>query len=507
MISSISNKDTLATSLSNTRPRAFSHTRTNSSSSSSSSLLISPVGPSAQFNNFYSSSSPAATPTASSFPMGINENKDRGAGQVPASGQFTPSEAAAVAALRGTSPQDTTTSKFMGNYNYSQDSLTIKDSSSSIKNIPVNSVLHFASSTSLASKNGTHNGFKSTGPPSAAASAAAFASKPKESALSKAKMFARQATTLPHLNTSSTRSGGSSRKVDLTIQAIPLPPGRPSLSELSPIGRSSKELDRIASNLGGTVMNPLSPMHSGSRDGQHKHHLSFRTRKDPHSNVVLSSSSSNSKLVSDQGSIYSFHPSSPGALLKALPALETKSMPVLREDTAYVAEESWSYIQSWVMPIFKGEGLRVPVEKVNYVLTLHLESRIQQGAKARDMLAEFRDLTKQGMLKLDVPKLNMVNAKFLQRLVDIWQFFFSQVLPYWEAVFLPLQLEFEGTGPVLGVKVAAAYWGTLLESSEDLNIRRMTLIAFRDWIIIPLADRIESMYQHLYDLRVFYILI
>lgn len=497
MISSISNKDSLATSVNNNRPRAFSHTRTNSSSSSSSSLLTSPIGPSAQFNNFYSPS-PADTPTNSSIPMGASENKDRGTGQVPASGQFTQSEAAAVAALRGSSPQDTTTSKYMGNYNYSQDSLTVKDSASSIKTIPVNSVLHFSPSTNLSSKNSTHSGFKSAGPPSAAASAAAFASKPKESALSKAKMFARQATTLPHLNTSSARSGGSGRKVDLTIQAIPLPPGRPSLSELSPIGRSSKELDRIASNLGGTVMNPLSPMHSGSRDGQHKHHLSFRTRKDAHSNVVLSSSSSNSKLVSDQGSIYSFHPSSPGALLKALPALEAKPMPVLREDTAYVAEESWSYIQSWVMPIFKGEGLRVPVEKVNYVLTLHLESRIQQGATARDILTEFHDLTKQGMLKLDVPKLKMANSKFLQRLVDIWQFFFSQVLPYWEAVFLPLQLEFEGTGPVLGVKAAAAYWGTLLESSEDLDIRRMTLIAFRDWIMIPLAERIESMYKHFF---------
>lgn len=431
--------------------------------------------------------------------MVVTENADRSAGQGQASSQFTQSEAAAVAALRSTSPQDTTASKFTGNYNYhSQDTLTIKDSASSIKNIPVNSVLHSASTTSLAGKNGALSGFKSTGSPSVAASAAAFASRPKESALSKAKMFARQATTLPHLTTSSARSGASGRKVDLTIQAIPLPPGRPSLSELSPIGRSSKEIDRIASNLGGTAMNPLSPMHSGSRDAQHKHHISFRTRKDAHSNVVLSSSSSNSKLVSDQGSIYSFHPSSPGALLKTLPALETKSMPVLREDTAYVAEESWSYTQTWVMPIFKGEGLRVPVEKVNYVLTLHLESRIQQGVQARDLLAEFRELTKQGMLKLEVPKMNMANAKFLQRLVDIWQFFFSQVLPYWEAVFLPLQLEFEGTGPVLGAKLAPTYWGTLLQTSEDLDIRRMTLIAFRDWIMIPLSERIESKYKHFY---------
>lgn len=318
--------------------------------------------------------------------------------------------------------------------------------------------------------------------------------KPKESALAKAKMFARQATG----SASSQRSvsAGMSANIrnknlpDLSIQA--LPPGRPSLSELSPtLGRSSKELERIASNAGAGQI-PLSPMHTGSRDDKHKHHLSFRTRKDPHSNLVLSSSSSNSRLISEQGSIYSFHPSSPGALLKTLPVLDSKPVPPLKEDTAYVADESWSYIQSWVMPIFKGEGLRVPVEKVNYMLTLHLESKFHQRSEPQEIISGFNQCTKTGMLNLEGPKLSMSDSKFLQRLVDSWQFFFSQVLPYWEAVFLPLQLEFEGSGQVLTPTTASTYWNPVVESKSELSIRRMTLIAYRDWVIIPIADHFES---------------
>lgn len=178
-------------------------------------------------------------------------------------------------------------------------------------------------------------------------------------------------------------------------------------------------------------------------------------------------------------------------MLKNLPALEPKAL-LPKEDKDFIAEESWSLLRQWVLPLFNGEGLRTPVEKVNYLVTLYIDSRIQQGAQARDIISEFLDLTKIGMAKLDTQLQAVTDAKFMPRLVDLWQFFFSQVLPYWEAVFLPLQLEFEGTGQVLSPSSAASYWGTLLESQEHLNIRRMTLIAFRDWVMVPISERLES---------------
>lgn len=412
-------------------------------------------------------------------------------------GQLTPSEAAAVAAFRKGSPTESRKEGFFQNYYVEHQPNDSK--ASSVRNVPVHPVTHQVpaltiskneSSTTLNSKASSPPIFYKPPPPSAAAaSAAAFAARPKESALTKAKMFARQAAAIPHTNSSQSRAASSSKqRNDLTIQAIPMPPGRPSISDLSPLARPSKELERIASNLANQL--PLSPMHTGSREDKYKHHLSFRTRKDTHPTVVLSSSSSNSKLVSDQGSIYSFHPSSPGGMLKNLPALEAKAL-IPKEDKDLIAEESWSLLQQWVLPLFNGDGLRTPVEKINYLVTLYIDSRIQQGAQARDIVSEFLELTKAGMVNLDTQLQAVADAKFMPRLVDLWQFFFSQVLPYWEAVFLPLQLEFEGSGQVLSPKSAANYWGTLLESPEHLNIRRMTLIAFRDWVMIPISDRLE----------------
>lgn len=489
--------------------RGLSHTRTNSSSSSSSSHLASPIAAAPPFySNFYGEASASTSQTTfqdnRSFISGDGDSTDSSGQRLGA--QFTPSEAAAVAALRkvGSSPTELRADKSFSSVNssyYSQE-ITPKPRTNSVRNVPVNSVslampgmARNDSSTTLSGKATSPPIIYKPPPPSAvAATAAAFAARPKESALTKAKMFARQAAK-PHLNNSQLRSTSSStnskRRVDLTIQAVPMPPGRPSISELSPLARPSKELERIASNFGNPM--PLSPMHTGSRDGN-KHHLSFRTRKDPHSTVILSSSSSNSKLISDQGSIYSFHPSSPGGMLKALPSLDAKPM-LAKDDKDFIAEETWSLLQQSVLPIFNGEGLRTPVEKVNYLVTLYIESRIQQGAQARDIISEFLELTKAGMVKIDFQLQGLADAKFMPRLNELWQFFFSQVLPYWEAVFLPLQLEFEGSGQVLSPKSAANYWGTLLESPEHLNIRRMTLIAFRDWVMIPISDQLQREYS------------
>lgn len=177
-------------------------------------------------------------------------------------------------------------------------------------------------------------------------------------------------------------------------------------------------------------------------------------------------------------------------MLKNLPALESKLL-LPKEDKDYIAEESWALLQQWVLPLFNGEGLRTPVEKVNYLVTLYIDARVQQGAKARDLISEFLDITKTGMLILDLQLQAVPDSKFMPRLADSWHFFFSQVLPYWEAAFLPLQLEFEGCGQVLPAKTAASYWATLLEPAGHLNIRRMTFIAFRDWVVVPISERLE----------------
>lgn len=301
---------------------------------------------------------------------------------------------------------------------------------------------------------------------------------------------------IPHKSSNNSQFKSSSnssqkKKTDLTIQTIGPLPGRPSLSERSPLTRPSKELERIASI---ASQNALAPMSTATREGEkHKnhYHLSFRSGKNGHGGTVLSSSSSNSKLISEQGSIYSFHPSSPGGINKSLSALELRNL-APKDERDYIADESWSLLKSKVLQLYQGEGLRVPVEDLNDLVSMHVNSRIQQGKRATEILNEFKDLTKMGMQKLDY-SLQKVTTKLLYRLVELWLFFFSQVLPYWEAIFLPLQLEFEGSGNILSHQVAKEYWSTIPESPENMSVRRMTLIAFRDWVIIPICDRLEEM--------------
>ncbi|ODQ64769.1 HbrB-like protein [Nadsonia fulvescens var. elongata DSM 6958] len=323
--------------------------------------------------------------------------------------------------------------------------------------------------------------------------------KSKESALAKTKMFVRQAAKAHHLTTShhqlTSKSNSSSsskrRGVDLTIQTgISLPINRPSISERSPLSRPSKELERIAS-IGNN--DPLTPLGSSMRDndilGKHKHHLLLRSRKSDHSGVILSSSSSNSRLIPDKGSLYSFHPSSPGSLQKSLSALDLKNF-IIKEDKEQIADDAWALLCSRVLPLFNGEGLRVPVEDLNTLVLMHINLRIQENVGAKALLLEFQDLLKTGLFSLDNSLQRLPNNKLLPRLVYVWKFFFSQVLPYWEAVFLPLQLEFEGNGQVLG-NLSDKYWSIYSVSLANLSVRTLTLDGFGEYVLLPLIPRLE----------------
>jgi hypothetical protein len=313
----------------------------------------------------------------------------------------------------------------------------------------------------------------------AALSAAVFAAKPKESALSKAKMFARQATK-PHSQSTGSRKKG----VDLTIQtAIPLPPGRPSLSERSPLTRPSRELERIASIGSVATIVPTIP-ERGISEKSHKHHLSFRPRKDAHG---LSSSSSNSKLVSE-GSIYSFHPSSPGVV----PAMELKNLGGTKEEHLQVLEGSWSLLRMRVVPLFAGEGLRVPVEDLNNLVVMHLGILVQQGGTARDIMTEFKELLRLGVYNLDANLQKADDNMLIHRLVETWMFFFNKVTPYVEAVFLPLQCEFQRCGRIIPAQDAGAFWKEVDEQEGPLEIRRFILMSFRDHVVVPMTDRLEG---------------
>jgi len=69
----------------------------------------------------------------------------------------------------------------------------------------------------------------------------------------------------------------------------------------------------------------------------------------------------------------------------------------------------------------------------------------------------------------------------------LWQFFFGTILPYLEAVFLPLRIEFQGMGSLVPAKEAREY-------EEVLDIRRNALIGFRDKLVLSQVDRLHGLF-------------
>ncbi|KAH3668561.1 hypothetical protein OGAPHI_002315 [Ogataea philodendri] len=160
------------------------------------------------------------------------------------------------------------------------------------------------------------------------------------------------------------------RPDNLSIQTTILP-----TKELkSPLARTSKEVERIASLSTLTEQPP-----------KHKHyHGILRSRKDP----TKSSSSSNSKASAFHGgeTMYSFHPSLVNSsmtvqeLQNTITELEKLSVnnSALSGDTDAIADEAWSLVSSLVLPLFYCERLKTPIEEMNKLVFLHLRLRSNQ---------------------------------------------------------------------------------------------------------------------------------
>ncbi|KAK6359433.1 hypothetical protein TWF696_000593 [Orbilia brochopaga] len=242
----------------------------------------------------------------------------------------------------------------------------------------------------------------------------------------------------------------------------------------------------------------------------HKHHLLLRGRKEQ----PLSSANSNSKLVAEGSSIYSFNPSSPSAANFAVSTTVTAGQKTLvtnadikhvvgvvsgkDKDAAgeQVLEEVWPLLKSRVLPLFAGEGLRTPVEDLNKLVIVHIKRQVEKKA-AILLIDDVQTLLDHGMALLDNASSSLsklTDVRLIPRLVEIWNFVFSTVLPYFEAAFLPLQQEFKGIGTVLSAREARELWGT---SDQRLDLRRMTLTSYRDTIILPLYSRLHTIFSKL----------
>jgi hypothetical protein len=124
------------------------------------------------------------------------------------------------------------------------------------------------------------------------------------------------------------------------------------------------------------------------------------------------------------------------------------------------------------------------------------------------IINDFRDLLTTGFSSLDLTLRRTPDERLIPHLVEMWLFTFTSILPYMQAVFLPLDLEFAGNGTVMSSEQAREFWGALpssngtgngssIPASQVLEVRRIVLIAYRDTVILPRYETLKTIFSRL----------
>ncbi|KAF2093162.1 HbrB-like protein [Rhizodiscina lignyota] len=192
-------------------------------------------------------------------------------------------------------------------------------------------------------------------------------------------------------------------------------------------------------------------------------------------------------------------------------------------------DDAWPLLKARLLYIFEGEEPRQPVEDFNSLVDVWIRRCVQLG-KPTNVIEDLNELLFTGFTSLDQTLRHVPDERLVPCLVDLWHQVFSTILPFLQGVFLPLDLEFKGRGTIMSAQEASDKWGAKLppalametrsysqdrpgtadptrESSpdnpniptmgEDLDVRRMTLLTYRDTVILPRIEKLMGIFSRL----------
>ncbi|KAH6851022.1 HbrB-like-domain-containing protein [Chaetomium sp. MPI-CAGE-AT-0009] len=184
-------------------------------------------------------------------------------------------------------------------------------------------------------------------------------------------------------------------------------------------------------------------------------------------------------------------------------------------------DDAWPFLKAKLLVVFEAEDLRLPVEDLNRVVTMHVQYCLARRSP-NIIVDDLRELLATGFSSLDHTLRKTPEDRLIPALVELWIFTFTSILPYMQAVFLPLDLEFSGHGPLMSAEQARDFWGgipaaastgdgtssvtqkpgrshsvTVSPASSVLEVRRFVLLAFRDIVILPRYDTLKAMFSRL----------
>ncbi|KAK3179730.1 hypothetical protein K4F52_008900 [Lecanicillium sp. MT-2017a] len=171
-------------------------------------------------------------------------------------------------------------------------------------------------------------------------------------------------------------------------------------------------------------------------------------------------------------------------------------------------DEAWPYLKTLLLVVFQGEDVRLPVEDINRIVQMHIQFCIHKRSPS-SVLDDLRDLLTAGFTTMDRTLRATPEDKFIPTLVELWLFTYTTILPYLQSVFLPLDLEVAGRGPLMTIDQARDFWGGVMAPAAPdteakvvppsalLDVRRLVLSAYRDIVILPRYDTLKTIFSRL----------
>ncbi|EIW83277.1 HbrB-domain-containing protein [Coniophora puteana RWD-64-598 SS2] len=158
-------------------------------------------------------------------------------------------------------------------------------------------------------------------------------------------------------------------------------------------------------------------------------------------------------------------------------------------------DNAWGTLHVHVLPLFNDLPLRVPIEDLNALVSRHIQTVISASPpKALSVLeSDTRELIGAGMVTLNAKLVNLDDQLITLRVVEMWEFFWDQILPYIEAVLLPLQNDklLSSLRHKQPVREHGLPTLTHTQTCSWIHIRDIALRALRDRVILPLQNRLR----------------
>lgn len=172
-------------------------------------------------------------------------------------------------------------------------------------------------------------------------------------------------------------------------------------------------------------------------------------------------------------------------------------------------DDAWPLLKARVLLIFEGEDPRPPVEDFNALVTVHIKRCVHKRSPIL-LIEDLNELLQTGFGSLDQTLRHVPDDRLIPHLVEMWLVVFTTILPFLQAVFLPLDLEFRGSGIMTSAQ-AAEFWGVMLPDEMntkspdnknipilgELEVRRITLLMFRDIVILPRYEALMAIFSRL----------